>query len=126
MSYHSAALKPPAGAAPEVGKRTSEEGPWVPVCSYFRTEAIQGGGSAKLDIKIDSANPKKTLKADLIVSADEANEEGDPLVQFCVPDKTKTERKVLIATVPDPDWGGSPCWSRMRRGTGTCSRIRMP
>ena len=103
MSYHSAALKPLAVAAPEVGKRTSEEGPWVPVCSYFRTETIQGGGSAKLDIKIDSANPKKTLKADLIVSADEANEEGKPLVQFCVPHNTKTELKVLIATVPDPE-----------------------
>src|ERR1039458_2898385 len=96
MSYRGGASKGPAGVAPGVGnsslqamangKRTSGAGPWVPVCNYFRTEAIQDGDSAKLDIKINSANPTKTLKANLIVSSEEANEEGDPLAQFCVPD----------------------------------------
>ena len=113
MSYRGGAPKGPAGVAPGVGnsslqamangKRTSGAGPWVPVCNYFRTEAIQDGGSAKLDIKIDSANPKKTLKANLIVSSEEANEEGDPLAQFCVPPDPKPQIKVLIATVPDPE-----------------------
>src|ERR1035441_1056413 len=113
MSYRGGAPKGPAGVAPGVGnsslqamangKRTSGAGPWVPVCNYFRTEAIQDGGSARLDIKIDSANPKKTLKANLIVSSEEANEEGDPLAQFCVPPDPKPQIKVLIATVPDPE-----------------------
>src|ERR1039458_6765135 len=112
MSYRGGVPKGPAGVAPGVGnsslqamangKRTSGAGPWVPVCNYFRTEAIQDGGSAKLDIKIDSANPKKKLKANLIASSEEAGAEGDPLAQFCVPDP-KPQIKVLIATVPDPE-----------------------
>src|ERR1035437_10203323 len=90
MAYRGGASSAPAGAAlgasssslqpTATGKRTSGAGPWVPVCSYFRTEAFQGGGdSAKLDIKINSGNPKKTLKADLVVSgsSEEGNEEGD-------------------------------------------------
>jgi hypothetical protein len=63
---------------------------------------MQGGDSAKLEIKINSANPTKTLKANLIVSSEESNEEGKPLAQFCV-EGTNSQREVLIATVPDPE-----------------------
>jgi hypothetical protein len=74
----------------------------VPVCNHFRTTAAQGGDSAKVEINIDGANPMKTLKANVTVSSEEANEEGGTLAQFCVPD-TKPQLKVLIATVPDPE-----------------------